>query len=344
MKLPKVECYYPATVEEATLLLVQGGAEAVPVAGGTDILVRLKQRTLLPSMIVKLTRIPTLNFVKFDPDEGLLVGSATRLVEIIRNPLIRSSYPALVEAASLVGAVQHQNMGTLGGNICQNTRCWFFNRSDLWRRSRGDCFKTGGSVCHAAKKRESCSAVYQGDAGAILCALRSRVEVQKGAARRWLPIEELFTGDGKAPHRIEAGELLTAIQVPPPRPGEKSFYKKYRVRHSIDFPLAGVAGKALLDEGRLKECCLFAVGLGSAPIRLPEVEKMVAESGWRWDEKASCWGSLEKAIRTSCAPVDNVRAKPVQRLAMAGLMIKEALLALTQGVNGGKQHSVERGE
>lgn len=332
--LPDLEVHYATTIEEAIDLLAEGSAQAAAIAGGTDLLVRIKQRTTRPRYLVKLNRIPALASIQFDPMEGLKVGAATRLVDVVASPVVQEHYSALATAASLVGAVQHQNMGTIGGNICQSTRCWYFNRSDLWRRTRGPCLKTGGDICHAARKLTSCSAVYQGDVGTALVALGAHVEIAGPKGTRRLPLEELFTGDGQAPHSLQPGELLTTILVSPPGAGERTVYLKHRLRQSIDFPLVAVAGWGIAEGGRLSRCRLAVAGLGPAPSRLRDLEEVVAGSDWDWEPGAPGWERIRSVVKASFRPVENVRAKPGWRMELAATMLRKALLSLARGSDG----------
>lgn len=171
MSLPKMDYQAPATLSEAVALLNEHGREAKVLAGGTDLVVACKLRNVKPRLLVSLGGIPALKGISFDAKDGLTIGAMTSLHELRYHPSVVNNYPALAEAAAVVGATQLQHMGTLGGNICLETRCMYYNQSESWRKSRAVCLKMGGSVCHVVTKGKKCYAVFSGDTAPALMAL-----------------------------------------------------------------------------------------------------------------------------------------------------------------------------
>jgi 4-hydroxybenzoyl-CoA reductase subunit beta len=232
MQLPGFEHLQPASLNEALELLAEHGEEAKIVAGGTELLVSMKQGLLAPAYVIDLKAIPELDFIDED-DGGLCIGALTRLATVINSSLVHEGSPVLAQACAMVAAPPLQNMGTLGGNLCQNTRCSYFNQSRSWRQIRGDCYKTGGDRCHAVEGGNRCFATYQGDLAPALIALDATARIAGKGGERSIPLADLYTGKGKTPLTLEPGEVLVEVRVPasPSRTGGD--YRKLRYRGSM---------------------------------------------------------------------------------------------------------------
>lgn len=323
MRLPALEHLEPASLEEACRLLLEKGEEGIkPLAGGTDLLVSMKQRVVTPRYLINLKGLPELQRMEFDEDRGLRIGPAVTLRVLQAEPAVRQRYLALGEAAHAVGAAQHQFMGTVGGNLCLDTRCWYYNQSHTWRKSRLLCLKLGGEVCHVVKGGTACLAAYQGDLAPALLALGAEVRVAHAGGERTLPLEELFTGQGKSPHALQPGEILSEVRVPPPPPAGGSSYQKLRLRESIDFPLVGAAVALSLQagDGAIQEARIFLTAVGSGPVRAPGAEEVLKGKPLSEDvlERAG-----EEAIRVA-HPVANMPTSPDYRKKMAAVFVKRA--------------------
>jgi 4-hydroxybenzoyl-CoA reductase subunit beta len=329
MRLPKMDHCAPASVAEACSLLDQYGAEARVLAGGTDLLPACKLRNLRPSVLIGLRGIGELRGIDFSEEGGLRIGAMTRLHDLRSDPSILRHCPGLARAAASVGAVQLQLMGTLGGNLCLNTRCTYYNQSETWRKSRAVCLKMGGEACHVVPKGGKCYAVYSGDTAPVLIALNATARLSSSAGEREIPLAELYTGDGKAPIALRPGELLREVVIPPAKGTRKSVYLKYRKRAAIDFPMVGVAvrmdtnGGGVCTAGRV---VLNAVG--SAPVEVPEGETLLKGqvlTAALIDEVA---GLAEKAAH----PVANTAGStPAYRRKMAGILTRRALREVGEG-------------
>jgi len=279
MRLPKFEYQAPETIEEAIALLSISGKQAKIVAGGTDLLVAMKQRRITPAVLVNIKRIKGLNYIK-NGEKNVRIGALTTLSEIEASGIIKEKIPALAAASGLVGAPQHRNAGTIGGNICLNTRCWYYNQSPFFRECRPVCYKFGTEEdkCQLFPSREGkanvCYSVYSGDTAPALAALGAEVEINGPEGKRILPLMNLFSGDGKNPIALGPADILTEIIIPNPPPNSTSAYLKYRIREAIDFPLVGVAVSIALDSktGACKQADVVLGAVASKPVKVTGVE------------------------------------------------------------------------
>jgi 4-hydroxybenzoyl-CoA reductase subunit beta len=315
--------YAPTSVEEALSLLEKHGEEAKVLAGGTDLLIACKLRNIRPGWLVSLTAIPELKGIDFQEGEGLRVGAMTSLYSVRHNSSVLNYYPALAQAAAAVGATQLQYMGTLGGNLCLNTRCIYYNQSDAWRKSRETCFKMGGDVCHVVPKGKKCYAVFSGDTVPALIALEAQVKLISIAGERMVDVSQLYTGNGKAPIALKSNELLTEIRIPQPGERQSSTYLKYRTRDAIDFPLSGVAVRMdSSDDGICTDCKVVLNAVGSAPAEVPEARELLkgkVPTGELIDQVA------EKAVKKAHPVANTAGSTPAYRRKMAGILTRRAL-------------------
>jgi len=229
----------PKSIKEvSTILLDEPGAKIL--AGGTDILPNMKHKVELPSVVVNIKKIPELNFIQQD-NGTIRIGALTPLKKVYESPIIAENLSALASAASSVGTNHHQCMGTIGGNICHQNRCKYFNQAQCWRSARPTCFKAGGEICHVVNKKEICYSSYCGDVAPALLVLDARIIVQSKDNSREIPLDMLFSGNGKVPLNLEEGEILTEIIIPGKAKDGFSTYLKSANRESIDFPIVGTA-------------------------------------------------------------------------------------------------------
>ena len=266
MQLPSFEHLEPRSLDEALELLAEYGTRAKVIAGGTELLVSMKQRLVSPAYLVNLKAVPELEFITEDAG-NLRIGALTRLSALVRSYAVKELCPVLGQTASMVAAPPLQEMGTLSGNLCQDTRCFYRNQSAFWRQVRGSCYKTGGDLCHAVKGGKRCFATYQGDVAPSLMALGATVKVVSKGGEREIPVAELYSGKGKRPLALEPGEILTEVRVPASVDGARADYQKLRYRGAMDFPLAGVtAVLARNGSGRCTRAAVALTAVGTAPI------------------------------------------------------------------------------
>jgi len=239
VRLPKFEYFEPKDIKEAVSIL-QNEPQAKILAGGTDLLTNMKHRVECPPVVVNIKRIADLDYIRED-NGSLRIGALVPLKRLYMNAPVKDSLPGLAQAASCVGSYHHQVMGTVGGNICQQNRCKYFNQSKQWRSSRPTCFKAGGEICHVVNKKEICYSTYCGDLAPALLALNAGVKLAGSGGERGMPLQELFTGNGKAPLSLAGAEILTEIMIPGESIKGILSYIKFANRDSIDFPIVGAA-------------------------------------------------------------------------------------------------------
>ncbi len=291
----------PASIEEAVRALAEEGAQ--PLAGGTDLLPNLLRGLGTPRVLVDLMAVAALDAISVQRDGSLRVGAAATLAALAGQAAVRTGWPALATAAGLVAGPTHREAATLGGNLCQDTRCVFYNQSEWWRAGNGYCLKLRGDKCHVVVKSDRCYATYHGDVAPALIALDASVEIAGPGGARTLPVAALFVEDGARRLTLAPGEWLTAIVVPAMNDW-RADYAKARVRDAVDFPLAGVA-VALRREGeRLAGLRVAITGTNSAPLVVPTADLV----GRAWDAEAAA--TLAKAVQatanvlsTTVAPV-----------------------------------------
>jgi 4-hydroxybenzoyl-CoA reductase subunit beta len=262
MRLPRFRYAAPKTIDEACRILAAEGPDARVVAGGTDLLPNMKRRQQTPKVVVGLRGIRELHARSGNGTPVL--GANTTLTQIVRDPLLRQAYPALQKAAFSVATPHLRNMGTIGGNLCLDTRCNYYDQSYEWRRSIDFCMKKEGSVCWVAPGSPRCWAVSSSDSAPALVALGAEVTLRSVRGERTIPVEKLFKDDGidylaKAPD-----EILTAVKLQAPT-GWRSTYLKCRRRGSFDFPILGVAVAARMKGNVVEEARVVLGAVGSLP-------------------------------------------------------------------------------
>ncbi len=270
----------PATLADAVNALA---AEAtLPLGAGTDLLPNLRRGLGHPAALVDLTGIDGLATISTLADGSLRLGAGATLEAIAEHDAIRTSWPALAQAAESVAGPTHRAAATLGGNLCQDTRCTFYNQSEWWRSGNGYCLKYKGDKCHVIVKSDRCYATYHGDVAPALMVLDARAEIVGPAGKRTVPVAQLFRESGAEHLTLEKGELLAAIEVPPTGAWSAA-YSKVRIRDAVDFPLAGVAAALQRDGDRIAGLRVAITGSNSAPLMVP-VDALV---GGNWDDAAA---------------------------------------------------------
>lgn len=322
MVLPAFSLLKPVSLTEALSALAENPG-ALPVAGGTDLLVLMKHGLFNPSHLVDLKEVPGLGRIAIT-DQGVSLGACVRLSELRDHPEIRRSYRALSDAAGLVASPPLQNRGTLGGNICLDTRCHYYNQSAFWRQSLGFCLKREGNICRAAPGSKRCFATFSSDTVPALIALGARVKLagwQEGAlTEREFPLEEFFVEDGIRRNVLHPGEVVAGLHLPPAK-GLRSGYRKYRQRASIDYPLVSVAVAFRIIENKLQNVRVVVGALASAPVAA--VETMAVLEGNR--PTPDLLGRAAELVTKSTRPVKNQASSPGHRRHMARVLCRRLL-------------------
>lgn len=276
MRLPRFRYLGPSSVEEAARTLAGSGAEAALLAGGTDLLPNMKRRQQTPALVIGLRGVNALRERSGAPGRGFTIGAMTRLVELERDAALAAAWPALTSAASVVASPPLRNVATIGGNLCLDTRCTYYDQGESWREAIGYCLKKDGDTCWVAPGSPRCWAVCSSDTAPVLCAIGAEVAAVSAAGERRFPVAELFADDGAGHLTLAPGEILTAVHLPPAGPRDRSTYLKVRRRGSIDFPVLGVAARAKLDaRGVVEEARIFLGAVGSRPHEAAEAARFL---------------------------------------------------------------------
>lgn len=320
MSLPQFEFAEPKTLRRACQLLEDDRAMAI--AGGTDLLQSLKNRLKSPRVLVDLRNIPRLNQISFSNKTGLMIGALVSLRQLANSTVVQEKYPMLAKAASQVGSPQLQAMGTVGGNLCQDTMCLFYNRPPMTRQMLEPCLKLGGRVCHPVPGSNKCWAVYSGDLAPVLIALGAKVVIANAQGTKTIPLRKFFSDDGLKPNVLKRGQILTEIHLSPPAPRSGGVYLKLRVRQTIDYPLLGVAVSVRMDDRQIcTDATLALTGVDMAPLVIPEAEQL---KGKKIDDDAIA--QLAQAAYKRAHPLNNVsELPPAYRKEMVKVYVRQAV-------------------
>ena len=321
MSLPKFEYIAPKTLAKAVAVQNEGGKF---LAGGTDLYVAMKQRMISPGVLIDLNAIPKLKKVRGDKKGVLKIGALASLSRIKESPVVKSHLPTLCKIIPSVSTPQLRNMGTIGGNLCLDTRCSYYNQPLLLKKRWEPCLKIGGKVCHVVKGKKSCFSVYSGDMAAPLMALGAKVKVVGPDVSRELALKDFFTGSGVKPNFLVDNEILTEIIVQKmPRYAGLS-YQKLRLRDTMDFPLLGIAVRIHLDEpnGRCLDFCLSMGAVAPAPFIVEEAGDVMRGN----TITPELINEVTVLAGKRAHPVANTAAEPRYRKQMGPVLTKKAIM------------------
>jgi len=275
MRLPLFAFRAPTTLEEAARILHGEGPSAMPLAGGTDLLPNMKRRQQVPRTLLSLRNIEALHAVRFS-ESGARLGACLTLSDIAGDPRFRNGATALAQAASQVATPQIRNMATLGGNLCLDTRCNYYDQSYEWRKAINFCIKKDGATCWVAPSSPKCVAVSSTDTAPALMALGARVRLVSHAGEREIPLADLYHNDGMLYLHRKPDEILAEVLLDPTH-GWRSTYWKLRRRGSFDFPVSSVAAAARFSADGVAEEARIVVGsVASRPLIASEAGKFLA--------------------------------------------------------------------
>jgi 4-hydroxybenzoyl-CoA reductase subunit beta len=263
----------PASLAEAVALLAATPG-ARPLAGGTDLLPNLRDGIGESPVLVDLGGIGEFSAITVERDRTT-IGAGVTLARIASDALIADALPALADAAATVAGPGHRTVATLGGNLCLDTRCVFYNQSEWWRRANDFCLKHGGDVCHVAPQGKRCHAAFAGDLAPVLLVLDATVEIVGPAGTRRSPLAELYLDDGARHLSLAPGEIVAAVRVPAQPASARTGYRKARARGAIDFPLAGVAAQVAMHDGRLGALRVALTGTNAWPFLLDGTNALI---------------------------------------------------------------------
>jgi 4-hydroxybenzoyl-CoA reductase subunit beta len=254
----------PGTVNEAIAALV-AQPESRLLAGGTDLLVNMRRDVAQPNVLVDVSKISEIQRLTIDGD-GLTIGAGVSIATLASDAPIASRYRALAEAAAAIAGPGHRKFGTVGGNLCLDTRCIYYNQSEWWRRANSYCLKNRGETCHVAPQGKRCHAAFSGDLAPALLVLGAEIDIAGPNGVRRIPLSELYVEDGKAHLALQPGEIVVTIRLP--ANSLASTYQKVRVRGAIDYPLAGVAVAMARSGPNIAQLRIALTGTNSRPFLL----------------------------------------------------------------------------
>ena len=326
MSLPQFKLLRPRTVEDAVGHLQKNAANARILAGGTDLIPSMRQKLFEPEYVVVLNSVVSLRGIRPQPDGGVEIGASTTLRTIERSEFLREHYPVLTEAAATVASPVLRNMGTIGGNICLDTRCLWYNQSLTWRKGCGFCIKKNGDLCHVAPGGTKCWAAFSADTPPALLCLNAEIEIASASGLRRIPLSDFYTGEGDNYRSLQANEIVTRIFLPASTAGYRGVYRKLRVRGSIDYPLAGVAVAVKRSNGHVADARIGITAVNPAPLLVKGATELLA--GKAVDESlADAAGDLAAKISK---PLTTSALTPEYRREMIRVFTKRAVLAAAQ--------------
>jgi 4-hydroxybenzoyl-CoA reductase subunit beta len=314
-------------VEQAVGHLAKHGAGIRVLAGGTDLIPSMRQRLFEPEYVLDIRHIAELRGIRPRPGNGVEIGALTTLTSTERSDFLQQHYPVLTEAAATVASPLLRNMGTIGGNICLDTRCLWYNQSLTWRKGCGFCIKKDGDLCHVAPGGTKCWAAFSGDTPAALLCLNAEVEIASASGVRRMPLSDFYTGEGDAYRKLQANELLTRVFLPESSADYRGVYRKLRIRGSIDYPLAGVAVAMKRSNGYVADARLAITAVNPAPLLVKGVTEML--EGKAVDEALA--ESVGVLAAKTAKPLTTSALTPEYRREMIRVFTKRAVMAVANG-------------
>lgn len=276
MSLPEFKLLRPRTIAEATVHLDQHAGSIRVLAGGTDLIPSMRQKLFEPQYLLDLRGITALRGIHPQADGGVEIGALTSIRSLERSEFLRRHFPVLTEAAGTVASPTLRNMGTIGGNICLDTRCLWYNQSLTWRKGCGFCIKKDGDLCHVAPGGSKCWAAFSGDTPPALLCLHAEIEIAGPSGERRMLLQDFYTGLGDNYRKLQPNELVTRIFLPASTAGYRGVYRKLRVRGSIDYPLAGVAVAIKKSNGHIEDARIAITAVNPAPMLIPGASELFA--------------------------------------------------------------------
>jgi xanthine dehydrogenase YagS FAD-binding subunit len=328
--IPAFELFQPTTVDDALVLQSRYGAKAWVLAGGLDSFDWFKDRIKRPEVVIDLSQVKELRGIRTTSD-GLEIGAMTTLTEVVRHPMVREKFGILPNAAEAAASPQIRNQGTIGGNVSQDARCWYY-------RGGWPCYRAGGNICyadtptglnreHAILDADRCVAVNPSDTAPALIALDAKMVVRTPKGERVVNAEDYFIGPGTDITRmtiLRPGDLLTAIRIPSTWAGSQFYFEKVRDRNVWDFALVNVASAMVVSGNAIERIRLVVNGVAAHPVRLTAVESAVVGKP-RNEETAEL-----------AAQIAVQGAKPLQHNGYKVPLMRNLVKRSIRGVNGGE--------
>ena len=334
LRLHEYAYHRPSTLDDAVAFLA-AHEDAMPIAGGTDLVPNMKHRLFTPRHLVALKGIAELHGIgaadaagrPVDADDAaaaqLVLGACATLSEVARNGLVRRILPSLAEAAGHVAGPQIRNQGTLGGNLCLDTRCTYYNQTHFWRSALGFCLKKDGDVCHVTRVGKKCVAAHSADTAPVMMTLGAVADLVSVEGTRSVPVADFFVADGVWNTVRRRDELVARVRIPLPGPGVRMAYAKVRQRNAIDFPLLSLAVAAEMDDDVVREMRMVVSALGSRPRVVSGLDKVAV--GYRLRDVAE---AVAQQAYKQCHPLENIIVDTEWRRAMVPVQVRRMLASL----------------
>ncbi|HZI21161.1 MAG TPA: FAD binding domain-containing protein [Gemmatimonadales bacterium] len=328
LRLPSFKYLQPATLQEALAMKTDAGPEGSYVAGGTDLYPNMKRRQQEPRVVISLMAIPELRAVGRSggtADGGLVLGSCVTLSDLSASPPVRQSAPVVAVAAALVSTPLLRNMGTLGGNLCLDTRCNYYDQSYEWRKAIDFCMKKDGHICWVAPSSPRCWAVSSSDVAPVMVALGAEYLLAGPGGERVVPAARVYHNDGINYLTKQPDEILAEVRLPTPN-GWDAVYHKLRRRDSFDFPVLGVAAWVRWELGTVAEARIVLGGVASWPQEVPEAGAALVGT----DLSDEAIAAAADAAYRPAKPLDNTDFELSWRKQMTRVYVTRALAELRQ--------------
>jgi 4-hydroxybenzoyl-CoA reductase subunit beta len=305
------------------------------VGGGTDLVVNIRRGIVAPKVLIDVTHVDELRNIKADAN-AIEIGASVTLAALAEHPDVLRHYPVVAQAAASIAGPTHRQMGTVGGNLCLDTRCIYYNQSDWWRGAIHHCLKTTGEMCHVApKSRGVCFATFSGDLAPAFMTLGAEVDIAGPTGRRTLPLEKLYIGfarqdqpvtetlgDGKFFLSLRPGELITAVRATN-APGLRSGYDKIRIRRSIEYPVCGVAVALRREGDALTDLRVAITGTNPRPVLLAGPDELC---GGPLDERV--FKDLDDLVRDQIMAMKTTFTPGHYRRRVAGVLARRLVTRL----------------
>jgi 4-hydroxybenzoyl-CoA reductase subunit beta len=316
--MPEFTLHRPETAAEAVRLKTSDATSRY-LAGGTDMIVNVRRGIEAPETMIDLTAIVAITEISeiSGGDGALRIGAGVKLTDLAAHAGLRRDYAAIAQAAASVAGPTHRQYGTIGGNLCLDTRCLFYNQSQWWRESNNFCLKHKGDVCHVAPGGKRCFAAFSGDVAPAMLVHGAEVDLEGPNGARTIPLVDLYRDDGMDHLALEADELLVSIRLPKPAAGSVSGYEKSRIRGSIDFPLAGCAVRVTMDGGKVADIAIALTAVNPYP---HIVTGLVDFVGKPLDEDAL--DKIREMVRSQAKPMLTTTVRPWYRRRVVGALAR----------------------
>lgn len=313
--MPEFTLHRPETAAEAVKLKASDATSRY-LAGGTDMIVNVRRGIEQPETMIDLTAIAAITEIAAE-DGGLRIGAGVKLSDLAAHAGLRADYPAIAEAAASVAGPTHRQYGTIGGNLCLDTRCLFYNQSQWWRESNNFCLKHKGDVCHVAPGGKRCFAAFSGDVAPAMLVYGAEVDLEGPNGARTIPLADLYRNDGMDHLALEADELLVSIRLLKPAAGTVSSYEKSRIRGSIDFPLAGCAVRVTMEGDTLADIAIALTAVNPCPHIVTGLDEFAGKP-----LDADALDKIREMVRSQAKPMRTTTVRPWYRRRVVGALAR----------------------